>query len=146
MTNMFYLNFIIIFYNSVYFGLYIMLLYLWDVYFFAYVYYTYIYLFINNIRYMGFPGGALVKNLPANEGDARDGGLILVLRRSPGVGNGNPLQNSCLENFMDRGAWWASIHGVAKSQMWLSDWADTHTYSIYSSIWMCWYTFPIFVI
>ena len=49
MTNMFYLNFIIIFYNSVYFGLYIMLLYLWDVYFFAYVYYTYIYLFINNI-------------------------------------------------------------------------------------------------
>ena len=64
---------------------------------------------------MGFPGGTLVKNLPANEGDARDGGLILVLRRSPGGGNGNPLQNSCLENFMDRGAWWASIHGVAKS-------------------------------
>ena len=47
---------------------------------------------------MGFPGGALVKNLPANEGDARDGGLILVLRRSPGVGNGNPLQYCWLEN------------------------------------------------
>ena len=40
---------------------------------------------------MGFPGGTLVKNLPANAGDARDGGLILVLRRSLGVGNGNPL-------------------------------------------------------
>lgn len=49
MTNMFYLNFIIIFYNSMYFGLYVMLLYLWDVYFFAYVYYTYIYLLVSNI-------------------------------------------------------------------------------------------------
>ena len=65
---------------------------------------------------MGFPGGALVKNLPANEGDARDGGLILVLRRSPGVGNGNPLQNSCLEYPMDRGAWHTTVHRVTKSQ------------------------------
>ena len=93
---------------------------------------------------MGFPGGTLVKNLPANAGDARDGGLILVLRRSLGVGNGNPLQDSCLENFMDGGAWWASVHRVAKSRMWLSDRAYIHTYSIYSSICMCWYTFPIF--
>ena len=66
---------------------------------------------------MGFPGGTLVKNLPASAGDARNGGLILVLRRSPGVGNGNPLQYFCLENFMDRGAWWASVHGVTESNV-----------------------------
>ena len=66
---------------------------------------------------MGFPGGTLVKNLPARAGDARNGGLILVLRRSPGVGNGNPLQYSCLENFMDREARWASVHGVTESNV-----------------------------
>ena len=61
----------------------------------------------------GFPAGAVVKNLSVNAGDA---GLIPGLGRSPGVGNGNPLlQYSCLENSMDRGAWWATIHGVAKS-------------------------------
>ena len=49
---------------------------------------------------MGFPGGAVVKNLPANAGDTD---LIPGSERSPGVGNGNPLQYSCLENFMDRG-------------------------------------------
>ena len=48
--------------------------------------------------------------------DAGDLGLIPGLGRSPGEGNGNPLQCSCLENSMDRGAWWASVHGVAKSQ------------------------------
>ena len=56
----------------------------------------------------GFPGGSGVKNPPANEGDARDMGLILGLGRSPGGGNGNPFQYSCLENLMDRGAWWAT--------------------------------------
>ena len=58
----------------------------------------------------------MVKNLPANEGDAGDLGLIPGLGRSPGERNGNPLQYSCLENPMDRGAWRATIHRVAKSQ------------------------------
>ena len=62
----------------------------------------------------------LVKNPLANEGDTRDTGLILELERSPGVGNGNPLQYSCLENPIDRGARLATVHGVAKSRMWLS--------------------------
>ena len=53
----------------------------------------------------------MVKNLPANEGDIRDAGLILGLGRSPGEGKGNPLQNSCLENSMGRGAWWATVFG-----------------------------------
>ena len=57
-----------------------------------------------------------VKNLPANAGDARDTGLIPRLERFPGEGNGNLLQYSCLGNPMDRGAWWATVHGVAKSQ------------------------------
>ena len=55
----------------------------------------------------------MVKDLPAN---AADVGLIPGLGRSPGEGNGNPLQYSCLENPMDRGAWWAAVHGVAKSR------------------------------
>ena len=58
----------------------------------------------------------LVKNPPANTGDARDVGLIPRSRRSSGEGNGNPLQYSCLENPMGRGAWWATVCGVAKSQ------------------------------
>ena len=57
----------------------------------------------------------MVKNPPANAGDARDVGLVDGFRRAPGEGHGNPLQYSCLENPMDRGAWWARIHGVAKS-------------------------------
>ena len=52
----------------------------------------------------------MVKNSPANAGDARDVGLIPELGRFPGVGNGNPLQDSCLENFRDRGTWWAIVH------------------------------------
>ena len=61
---------------------------------------------------MGFPGGSVVKNLPANAGD---GGLIPGLGGSPGGGNCNPLQYSCLGNPMSRGAWWVTVHGVAKS-------------------------------
>ena len=61
---------------------------------------------------MDFPVGWVVKNLPANAGDA---GSILGLGRSPGEGSGTPLQYSCLENPMDRGAWWAAVHGVAVS-------------------------------
>ena len=58
----------------------------------------------------------MVKNLPANAGDARDAGSIPGSGRSPGEGNGNPLQYSCLGNPMDRGAWQATVHGVTKSQ------------------------------
>ena len=57
----------------------------------------------------------MVKNLPGNAGDIRDAGLIPGLGRSPGGGHGNPLQYSCLENRMDREAWWAAVHRVAKS-------------------------------
>ena len=62
----------------------------------------------------GSPGGTVVKNPPANAGDARDMGSIPGLRGSLGVENGNPLQYSCLEIFMDTGAWFAIVHGVAK--------------------------------
>ena len=58
----------------------------------------------------------MVKNLPANAGDARGMGSICGWGRSPGVGNGKPLQFSCLETPMDRGTWWASVYRVAKSQ------------------------------
>ena len=58
----------------------------------------------------------VVKNLPANAGDMRDTGSIIGSGRYPGVGNGNPLQYSRLENPMGRVAWWATIHGVAKSR------------------------------
>ena len=57
----------------------------------------------------------MVKNLPAHAGDARDAGSIPGLGRTPGVENGNPLQYSCLGNSTDRGAWWATVHGAAKS-------------------------------
>ena len=58
----------------------------------------------------------MVKNPSANAGDARDVGLIPGWGRSPGGGNGNPLQFSGLENPMGRGAWWAAVHGFTKSQ------------------------------
>jgi len=60
---------------------------------------------------MGFSGCSVVKNLPANAGDV---GSIPDLGRPPGEGNGNPLQYSFLGNSMDRGAWWATVHGVTK--------------------------------
>ena len=65
--------------------------------------------------YVGFAGGAVVKDLPANVGDARDMGLISGSAKSLGEGNGNPLQYFCPENPMDGGAWQATVHGVAKS-------------------------------
>ena len=61
----------------------------------------------------GFPGGSAVKNPSADVGDL---GSILGLGRSPAGGNGNPRQYSCLENSMDRGAWWATSHGTTKSR------------------------------
>ena len=63
---------------------------------------------------MGFPGGSMVKNPPANAGDTRDMGLIPGSGRSPGRRHGNPLQYSCLENPMDRGAWQTMVYGVTK--------------------------------
>ena len=73
----------------------------------------------------------MVKNLPANAGDTRDVGSIPGSGRVPGEENGNPLQYSCLGNPMDRGAWWATVHGVTKSQTWLSlcVCARTHTHT-----------------
>ena len=71
----------------------------------------------------------VVKNLPANAGDVRDVGSIPRSGRFPGVGNGSPLQYSCLENPMDRGAWWVIVHGVLKSGTQLSMRAHTHTHT-----------------
>ena len=70
---------------------------------------------------LGFLGGSVVKNPPASAGDAGDLGSIPGSGRSPGEGNGNPLQYSCLGNPMDRGAWGATVHGVAKSRTQLSN-------------------------
>ena len=66
-------------------------------------------------RVVGFLGSSVVKNPPANAGDAGNVGLIPGSGRSPGRGHGNPLQYSCLESPMDRGVWWAIVLGVAKS-------------------------------
>ena len=70
---------------------------------------------------LGFPGGAVIKNLPANAGDTSNLDLISGSGRFPGEGNGNPLQYSCLGNPMDRGGWQATVRGVTKSQTRLSD-------------------------
>ena len=74
----------------------------------------------NFFKKMGFPGGLEGKASTCNEGDP---GSIPELGRSPGEGNGNPLQYSCLENPIDGGAWEAAVHGVAKSQTRLSNFA-----------------------
>ena len=63
-----------------------------------------------------FQVAVVIKNLPANAGDVRDLGLVPGLGRSPGEGNGNPLQYSCLENPTDRGTWWATVQKFAKGQ------------------------------
>ena len=66
----------------------------------------------------GFPGGSDSKESACNEGDVVS---ISESGRSPGEGNGYPLQYSCLENSMDRGAWWATVHGVTKRPIQLSN-------------------------
>ena len=71
----------------------------------------------------------VVKNLPANTGELRDMGSIPRTRRSPGGGHGNPLQYSCLENAMDRGAWQDTVHRVTQSQTWLKR-LSTHTHGL----------------
>ena len=75
---------------------------------------------------MGSSGGSVVKNLPANSGDVEDVGLIPGLGRSPGGGNGNPLQYFCLENPMDREAWWSMFMG---SQRVRHNWVTEHEYN-----------------
>ena len=76
----------------------------------------------------GFPVGSDGKESAFNVGDL---GLISGSGRSPGEGNGNPLQYSCLENSMDGGAWWATVHGVAKSRTWLSEFTfHIHTWPL----------------
>ena len=77
---------------------------------------------------MGFPGGSEVKASACNAGD-----LVSIpgLGRSPGEGNGNPLQYSCLENPMDRGAWWATVHGVTKSRTRLRDFTFIFTLHVF---------------
>ena len=69
------------------------------------------YIYMYPFSPQGFPGGSVVRNPPVSAGDM---GLIPGVRKSPGEGNANPLQYSCLENLMDREAWWAVVHGVAK--------------------------------
>ena len=70
--------------------------------------------------FLGFSGGSVVKSSSGNAQDTGDAGSILGSGRSPGGGNGSPLQCSCLENPMDRGAWRATVHGVTKSRTQLS--------------------------
>ena len=72
----------------------------------------------NMTKYIDFPGGSVVNNPPANVGDS---GSTPWSRRSPEGGNGNPLKYSCLGNPMDRGVWWATVHGVTKSQTRFND-------------------------
>ena len=70
---------------------------------------------------MSTRGGAVVKKPPANAGDARDSNLIPELGISPGIGNGNPIQYSCLENSMDREVWQDTVRGVSKRGTGLSN-------------------------
>ena len=79
------------------------------------------------------PGGSVVKDPPADVGDPGDAGSIPGSGKSPGERNGNPLQYSCLENSLDRGAWRAILHGVAKSRTQLSDFQFRLTTSKYVS-------------
>ena len=71
----------------------------------------------------------LVKKLPANAGDTRDMSSIPGSGRSPGGGHGNPLQYFCLENSMDRGAWWVTVHGVKNSGTWLNACVHAHAHT-----------------
>ena len=76
----------------------------------------------------GFPGSSDGKASAYNAGDP---GSVPGSGSSPGEGNGNPLQYSCLENPLERGAWWATVHGVAKSRTWLSEFTSLHFTSLH---------------
>ena len=78
---------------------------------------------------MCFPHGSVVKNPSADAGNPGNVGSVPALGRSPGEGNGNPLQYPCLEKPLDRGLWRVIAHGVAKSQTRLSDSAHKHTHT-----------------
>ena len=101
---------------------------------------------INNMRNWlwlygkwGLPWWLSGKESACNEWVAKDAGMILGLGRFPGEKHGNPLQYSCLENPMDRGAWWAIVHGVLKSWTWLSDFTLYGKYMYYiCSIYINW--------
>ena len=88
--------------------------------------------FVSTVQPVGFQAALVVKNPAANAGDVRDAGSIPGLRRSLGGGHGHPLQYSCLENPMDRGAWRATVHGVTRSQTWLK-WLSRHACML--SVW-----------
>ena len=93
-----------------------------------YIYIIYIYNIY--IKPWGFPGGTRVKNLPANAGDTKNTVLVPQSGWSPGEGNSNQLQSSCLENPMDRVAWWTIVHGVTKKSD-TTEWTHTcmHTHN-----------------
>ena len=95
---------------------------------FCVIYLTYMF---NTFIFMGFPGDTVVKNLLPIVGDIRDVGLIPGSGRSPGEGNGNTLWYSCLENPMDRRAWWAKVHRVTELDM--TKHTNTHFY-IYTHV------------
>ena len=80
----------------------------------------------HSMPWLDFPGGTLIKNLPASAGHAKGAGLFPVLGRYLGGGNGHPPQYSCLENSMGRGDWRATVHGVAESDM--TEGLTTHTW------------------
>ena len=85
-------------------------------------------------KIVGFSGCSVVKNLPFNVGDVD---LIPGSGRSPGEGNGNPFQYSCLGNPMDRGVWWATVHGVTESDTTEQLSTHRHTYNSACSIYSC---------
>ena len=85
------------------------------------------------MNFRGFPSGSAAKNLPANAGDAGDASLIPRSGRSLGGGHGNPMQYSCLENLVDRGAWQATAHGVAE-ELDVTSWLN-NIYKLLTSLW-----------
>ena len=90
-------------------------------------------LVLNNYIWWASQVVLVVKNPPVDAGDIRDAGSTPLWGRSPGGGHDNPLQYSCLENPMERGAWWATVHGVAKSRTrlkWLSMCVFLHVYVV----------------
>ena len=87
---------------------------------------------------MGFPGGTVIKNLPANAGATGDVGWIPGSGRSPGAGNDKPLQYSCLGNPMNKGVWQATVHGVTKGWRRLSKYTHTHVHGLQDLIFLRW--------
>ena len=91
---------------------------------------TYIHYWYHEWDRKDFPGGTVIKNPPADAGEAGNAGSTSGSGRSPGGGNGTLLHCSCLKNSKDRGACWAIVHGVTKRHTWLSDWAHAYNRSL----------------